>query len=704
MQWYQTKFRRNLVDMHIEDWNEEFLSQFDPETYVENLKRGHINAPMLYLQSHVGLCYWPTRSGKMHNAFIGCEDKMKRVEQLCHQNGMAVIAYYSLIYNNWAHEKHPDWRIVDLAGRDTRSDGGRYGQCCPNNMEYRAFTETQIRELCEYFDFEGIFYDMLFWTKICVCPSCRARWEKEVGGPLPEKVDWQDPRWRLFQQKRCEWMGEFAQWVTGLTHKYKPGASVEHQYSTIMHPWRWGVNENIALASTYSGGDLYGGIEEQSFACKLYYGATENQPFEYMTSRAYPALSEHTTTKSEDMLRQHVMMTCAHHGANLLIDAIDPIGTMDQRVYERIGKIYREAEKFESVMSLGEQAFDVALYYDLNGKYDPEFPAAGLADDAHQEMGKGPMHNALLGAARSLRAHHIPYGIVNNHYFDRYRKAKVLVLSDVPQFEDGKVDAVLEYVRNGGSLYLSGHCHPRLLEAIFGLQYTGWTEESVTYVSPTSAGDAYMEGHFTHKYPLVMFERQPTVSGTPKGTVLGTLTLPYTIPNRSSTSATPFFDTLDMSDKVQRTLRFASIHSNPPGIYTDAPAMVYAEYGKGKCVWSAAPIERPNREQHSDIFARIIAMLAGNRFCFSMEAPEHVEGILFDAPEEGKKVVSVINMFEAFHIPEARDISLSLPCAARPAKVRRGSSGEEMPFAWENGTCTVHFDALKCCEMVEVSL
>lgn len=127
-----------------------------------------------------------------------------------------------------------------------------------------------------------------------------------------------------------------------------------------------------------------------------------------------------------------------------------------------------------------------------------------------------------------------------------------------------------------------------------------------------------------------------------------------------------------MSDKVQRTLRFASIHSNPPGIYTDAPAMVYAEYGKGKCVWSAAPIERPNREQHSDIFARIIAMLAGNRFCFSMEAPEYVEGILFDAPEEGKKVVSVINMFEAFHIPEARDISLSLPWRRQ---ARQGAAG-----------------------------
>lgn len=119
MQWYQKRFRRNLVDMHIEDWNDEFLSKFDPEEYVEHLKIGHINAPMLYLQSHVGLCYWPTKSGKMHNALIGCEDKMKRVERLCHANGMDVIAYYSLIYNNWAHEHHPEWRIVDMKGRNT---------------------------------------------------------------------------------------------------------------------------------------------------------------------------------------------------------------------------------------------------------------------------------------------------------------------------------------------------------------------------------------------------------------------------------------------------------------------------------------------------------------------------------------------------------------------------------------------------------
>ena len=40
--------------------------------------RGKIQSAMLYFQSHVGLCYFPTKTGKLHNAFAGKEDLMKR--------------------------------------------------------------------------------------------------------------------------------------------------------------------------------------------------------------------------------------------------------------------------------------------------------------------------------------------------------------------------------------------------------------------------------------------------------------------------------------------------------------------------------------------------------------------------------------------------------------------------------------------------
>ncbi|HTZ52537.1 MAG TPA: hypothetical protein VMF68_12800, partial [Spirochaetia bacterium] len=101
--WYEKSFRRNLVDMHIEDWDDSFLSKFDPQEYFRNLQTARVASPMIYIQSHVGLCYWPTRTGRMHKAFQGREDGMKRLFDLCHGAGMDVIAYYSLIYNNWAY-------------------------------------------------------------------------------------------------------------------------------------------------------------------------------------------------------------------------------------------------------------------------------------------------------------------------------------------------------------------------------------------------------------------------------------------------------------------------------------------------------------------------------------------------------------------------------------------------------------------------
>ena len=107
MKWYENKFRRHLLDMHIEDWSDEFLSKFSAEAYFENLKKANIESAMIYLQSHVGLCYYPTKVGKLHKGFIGKEDTIKRLIDKCRANGIAVTGYYSLIFNNWAHDTHP---------------------------------------------------------------------------------------------------------------------------------------------------------------------------------------------------------------------------------------------------------------------------------------------------------------------------------------------------------------------------------------------------------------------------------------------------------------------------------------------------------------------------------------------------------------------------------------------------------------------
>ena len=706
-QWYQQKYRRTLLDMHIPDWNDKFLKQFDPEAYFKALKRANVNAPMIYVQSHTGLCNWPTRSGRMHQGFAGCEDKMTRLFDLCRQDGMSVILYYSLIYNCEEAYRHPEWRMRSVDGGDCFQKGSRYGVCCPNNKKYREFVKAQIEEFSAYFDFEGVFFDMPFWPMNCYCDSCKRRWAEEAGGEMPRIVDWKNPRWRQLAEKRNEWMGEFAQFATDTIKALRPEVSVEHQYGNSLRYWRFGQNELISAASDYIGTDLYGGIEEQSFACKTWYNLTQNQPFQYMTSRCYPELAEHTTTKTPDQLRLHVMTTYAHHGAPLLIDAVDPVGTIDGRVYDLMGDIYREAEPFEKYAARGKMAYDVALYYDLNGKMNVELngdSVEALENSEYYEPVKRngfPHHYAAMGAANALRKHHIPYGVINNWKLELLNGPKVVVISDDPGMKGREINAVREYVQNGGALYLSGHSAPELVEEIFQVKWEGPTQETYTYLAPAGASDI-MQGEFTREHPLPMPERAMRVSGTPRGTVLAHLTLPWSIPTPKLVFPMEYYGKPVPQDG--QNVRFGSIHSNPPGEPTDIPAMLYADYGKGRVIWSALPIEKAIIPQHSRIFAGIIRRLMGNQpFAFGAEAADSVECILFDAPEHRQKLISLINLQEDFNTLPAIDSKIWVRTAKKPVSVLSLPDEKPVNFSWQDGRVEFTVDILKQFKMFAIN-
>lgn len=120
--------------MHIEDWNDKFLSEFDPEDYCDNLKRAKIQCAMIYLQSHVGLCNFPTKVCREHKAFCG-NGKMKALIDGCKKNNINVVAYYSLIHNNWAEINHPDWKMIEKTGN-------RHAKTEEDTVSYARITEN----------------------------------------------------------------------------------------------------------------------------------------------------------------------------------------------------------------------------------------------------------------------------------------------------------------------------------------------------------------------------------------------------------------------------------------------------------------------------------------------------------------------------------------------------------------------------------
>lgn len=620
--WYQNAFRRIVVDMHIPDWDERFLSEFDPHTYVDMLKKARAQSVVLYAHSHVGLFNYPTRVGEMHRGLKG-RDIFGEVLDLCHQNGIQGVAYTSLIFDRWASDHHPEWRIQLLDGRDADATM-RHGLCCPNSP-YREYTARWAAELLTRYPVDGIRYDMTFWPVVCYCPACRARFDREVGGPLPETINWEDTRWVAFQRKREEWLADFAGLMTRTAKRSRPEASVEHQASTFNADWRLGVADKLAPHNDFLQGDFYGDALQGSFVRKLLTNLSPNLPYGFETSIAV-SLGNHTVTKSRDLVYAKACAAVAGMGAMIYIDAIDPLGTLNPRVYDRIGSVLSDTMGYDPYRG-GELAQDVAVYFSLYSKYNPADNGKSPLDPAL--AGRFPHIDALLAACNALITGHIPFGVVTRRDLNRLSRHRILVLPDVLMMDQEEVAAIKQFVAEGGCLYASRRTSlvseagirqdNFMLSEVFGVDYLGETQEKFTYLAPEDEFNTLMP-YYSKRYPLGIEDGQVRVIAGENTRVLAKITLPFT----------------DPADARQ----FSSIHSNPPGIATDTPGLVMHPYGEGTAIYSSASLE--SADYARSIFTNTLGLFQ-QPYSFEADSPGCVEITLFHQAEKRRLVICLLN-------------------------------------------------------------
>lgn len=647
MSWIEGNYRRNLMDMHIDDWNPEFLSKINVDEYVQCLKDCGAQAAMIKGKPHTGLCYYPTKIGRMHKGLKGY-DFFGHMVEACHKNGIIAEGYYSQIFDNWAYETHPEWRLVTADGknyREYRNQGnfktGRYGICCPNNEGYRQYVKDSLTELVGKYDIDGIFLDMTFWPEICYCPTCRKKYKDLTGKEIPREVNWDDPDFREFAYIRDQWMAEFAKFSTDCVKKIRPACTVEHQFSRITCSWADGSTEMLTEASDYSGGDYYGGYLQQTFINKYYKSVSPNLPFIYHTSRCDPELSYHTTTKTEEQLLLHVITALVHNGAFLLVDAINPDGSIVPSIYhDTMKKVYAQTKPYEKFVS-GKLNHNASIWFASHAKYDPEEKCAMMdrAFEPHFYL-EGP-----VAVTSILRDNNIPFDVIGTKNI-RSENAGVLILSHVANIRDEEMREIEAYIKKGGNLLISGPIANERLQKILGVEVIGLSDSDFTYMSPTEEGKEFFKG-FDVKVPLTTPERQTIIKITDNTdlTVLATMTLPYT---------------------ATHTRDFAAIHSNPPGVYTDSPCAVLKKVGKSRIIWTAAPIEMAKPYLSRQVYAGMVKYLAGD-LAFTSNAPKFVEIISWE--KEGRTFFAAINEQEESPVAPMYEITVTVPGRIRGAKL-----------------------------------
>jgi hypothetical protein len=240
-----------------------------------------------------------------------------------------------------------------------------------------------------------------------------------------------------------------------------------------------------------------------------------------------------------------------------------------------------------------------------------------------------------------------PFGIITKENLDELSKYKCIIFSNVKMMSQKEIDAIKEYVKNGGCIYASKYTSlyhtdgtPRSdfqLKDVMGVSYKGTTKENVTYIAPVDTSGQYLS-QGSRKYPLSISGNQTIIEPVDSARVLATITLPYTDPQ-------------DLSS-------YASIHCNPPGITTDNPAVVLNEYGKGRTVYLST--EPENQELYCDVFCNLIKRLIAQPLLIDSDAPKAVEITTFHQADNKRYIVNLCNFQKQLPSIPVTNISVTM--------------------------------------------
>jgi hypothetical protein len=641
---FQRNTHRLLRDMHIPDWDPRFLADYDPDRLAAQCAEAGLNAVMIYAKSHVGLCTYPTKVGRMHGNLAG-RDLLGELNDALRGRGIATAAYQSITFDNWAAETHPDWAQVDrLSGRPMH-DHTRYGVCCPNNADYRAYELAIMEEVLTGYEFDGIWLDMIFFLAICACPACRDRFRAEEGMEIPGVVDWTDPAWAAFQEARRRWIGEWTKVLIDRAHELRPEIVVTHNLANALSGWRCAQPLAAGRLDTYTSADLYGDRFEHLVVTKMAQHLSASQPGELMVSVGVD-LIDHVTLKTADELGTEGLAATAAGSAFIVIDGIDPAGTELPGNFEVIRSAFTAMEPYEPFVG-GRPVEDVAIYFSDHSFMD--FADNGTPAGPPAKLGGVPFPHVLAarGAARALTEAHVPFGVITELDLDRLAEYRVVVLPDVSRMTSREVDAFRAYVVAGGRLYASGYTSlvdvggvwhdDFLLADVFGATFAGEEDGRVAFLTP---GDeevrraiwpqAQLSQPFNDRWGESYEPKQlctaPRVNAA-GGTALAHLTLPYGNPRWGS-----------VKDKS-----WSAIHSAPPWTDTPHPVLVRNETGQGRAVYSTFVLERSDAAANRRLFVSVVRDLLGGQTTVSAAARPNVWLSAYDQPAESRVLVALHN-------------------------------------------------------------
>jgi len=428
-------FRQVHLDFHTSPLIPDVGSEFNSEKFAEILRRASVNSITVFAKCHHGMSYYDTKVGVKHPSLKF--DLLREMVNVCHNNDIRIVAYYSVCWDAYMGDEHPEWLQIDKNGMPVRPKPFErpyfsWETLCLNSP-YVDYVKDQIKEILKNYDIDGVFFDIVWQIRPgCICKNCRISMEK-LGLDYSNDEDLRKHS-RMIEER-------FMKTMYDLVIKLKPSASIYFNGTSNMNIGRMAEKymTHFEIESLPTG---FWGYYHFPFYARYFknFGKT----IVGMTGRFHIAWADFGGLKNDIQLKYEVARILAHGGLISIGDQLHPHGALDRAVYEVIGKAYSLCKNVEDWIKGSNPIYEAAILVLPRSRSIDQF----LFGERSFEL-----DDTLAGVTKLLMEEKIQFNIID-HLMD-FNRYDLLIIPDYGLVDDETHDKLREYLKRGGKIIFS---------------------------------------------------------------------------------------------------------------------------------------------------------------------------------------------------------------------------------------------------------
>jgi hypothetical protein len=382
---------------------------------------------------------------------------------------------------------------------------------------------------------------------------------------------------------------------------------------------------------------------------------------------------EYSLREPEAFMQENATLLAAC-GRTYLSDIPYPSGNPDKAVMNVFGDVNKRTLALEPFVKGCKPVRDTAILHSADSVWSK------VALKPCPTWIPGPAYYSVSGAHKALTESHFQVSILNSGTFPSSLKDYSLaVITDQPLLSKSEADAIREFVRNGGVLFVTADSGTKdannatlsnfSLADILGVDFLGVSNTSNCYLRVKQG----MQSALSHGIPEMDIQ------------VMGNYA------KVKVTTAKPLMELVPPYEGIAGG-------NPPPAIDSDGIGLTVNSFGNGKAVYCAARIFAAYYSESTPVLRKLaLAVLdfvypESSKKVFIKNAPVNVE--LFYDEKKGAKFVHLVNYSgdkreggipQVQDMPLIHDIKVSVALESKPKAVTSVPGGGKIGFEYNNG-------------------